>query len=121
MVESTPALEIVQKYHQAWTTGDVDGAMEYVADDVVVHAPGADITGKDSYREYLRGFTAVMTGLTELAALGGDDRAVLFYFPHTAVTKTAPASECFRVDQGLIRESHLVFDRMSYAPPSGQA
>jgi ketosteroid isomerase-like protein len=120
MVASTPALEIVEKYHNAWTTGDLDGAMDYVADDVTVHAPGEEITGKDAYREYLGGFMTMLTGLTNLASFGDDTTAVLYYFPHTPFTQTAPTAEFFTVADGKISESHLVFDRMSFGPPPEQ-
>jgi ketosteroid isomerase-like protein len=30
------AFEIVQKYHRAWTSGDVDAAMEFVAEGIVL-------------------------------------------------------------------------------------
>lgn len=94
--------------------------MGYVADEVVVHAPGAEIAGKGAYREYLGGFMQMLTGLTNLAAFGDDDGAVLYYFPHTPFAQTAPAAEFFTVTDGKISESHLVFDRMSFGPPPEQ-
>lgn len=44
------AYDIVKKYHHAWTSGDVEQAMECVADDIICHAPGGDLEGKDVYR-----------------------------------------------------------------------
>lgn len=117
MTSTTTALDVVSAYHAAWTSGDLDAAMDLVADDVAVHAPGDEIKGKDAYREYLGGFLQIMTGHTPQAAFGDAERAVLFYFPHTPVTQTAPASESFVVADGKIQESHLVFDRLSYGPP----
>ncbi|TKW69825.1 MAG: nuclear transport factor 2 family protein, partial [Staphylococcus hominis] len=37
---SDSALTVVTTYHEAWTGGDLDKAMSFMADDVVVHAPG---------------------------------------------------------------------------------
>ena len=34
------AAEVVRRYHQAWTGGDLDGALACVADDIVCHVPG---------------------------------------------------------------------------------
>lgn len=45
------AYNTVQKYHRAWTSGDIDTAMSYVADDITCRAPGVDLDGKDAYRE----------------------------------------------------------------------
>lgn len=114
------ALQTALEYHCAWTSGDLDGAMAYVADEFVCHAPGEVLTGKEAYREYLGGFLQINTGLTDVAAFGDNEHALLFYYPHTDVTSTAPAAEHFTVRDGQIVESLLVFDRLSFAPPSEQ-
>jgi len=120
VVTSTPhstALETASAYHRAWTSGDLDGAFAYVADDITCRAPGGDITGKEAYRSYLGGFSQMMTGLTDVAAFGEDEHALLFHNPRTAVTSTAPAAEHFTIRDGKIVESRLVFDRLSFGPP----
>lgn len=116
----SPALKTALAYHQAWTGGDLEGAMTYVADDIVCHAPDGDITGKEAYYTYLHGFAQIMTGLTDVASLGDEERVMLFYYPHTAVTSTAPAAELFTIRNARIVESLLVFDRLSFAPPQEQ-
>lgn len=115
---SNSALDVVTAYHEAWTRGDLDKAMIFVAEDIVVHAPGKDINGREQYREYLGGFMRIMEGHTPHAAFGDDSTAVLYYFPHTPFTQSAPVSECFLVKSGEIKEIHLVFDRLSYGPPN---
>jgi ketosteroid isomerase-like protein len=112
------ALDTVLDYHRAWTTGDIDQAMSNVAEDIVCHAPGEDLIGKDAYRGFIAGFAPNLTGLSEVASFANGDRVALFYYPHTAVTSTAPAAECFTVRDGLIIESVLVFDRLSFASPN---
>lgn len=122
-VTSTPpsrALQTASAYHRAWTSGDLDSAFAHVADDILCRAPGGDITGKDAYRSYLGGFSQMMTGLTDVAGFGDDEHALLFYYPHTAVTSTAPAAEHFIIRDGKIVESRLVFDRLSFGPPPQQ-
>ncbi len=61
-----------------------------------------------------------MTGLTDVAAFGDQEQALLFHCPHTAATSTAPAAERFTLRDGQIVESRLVFDRLSFAPPQAQ-
>lgn len=117
---ASTALETVVDYHRAWTSGDLDRAMARVADDIVCHAPGGDLVGKDAYREYLADFLPSLTGLTDVASLADADHVALFYYPHTAVTGTAPAAEYFTVRDGAIVESLLLFDRLSFAPQPGQ-
>jgi ketosteroid isomerase-like protein len=114
---TSTALDTVLDYHRAWTSGDIDQAMSKVADDVVCHAPGGDLTGKDAYRGFIAGFAPNLTGLRDVASFADGDHVALFYYPYTAVTSTAPAAECFTVRDGLIAESVLVFDRLSFTPP----
>ncbi len=117
---ASTALDIVSDYHRAWTGGDVDRAMDLVADDIVCRAPGGDLVGKDAYREFLAGFAPSLTGLTDIGRFADGDRVALFYYPHTAATTTAPAAECFTVRGGVITENVLLFDRLSFGPPSQQ-
>lgn len=111
------AYDIVKQYHDAWTGGDVDHAMTYVADDIVCRAPGVDLDGKDAYRGFIGGFAPMLTGIGDIAEFADGDRVALFYYPQTAATSTTPAAEYFTVRDGRISESVLIFDRLSYGPP----
>lgn len=112
------ALDTVLAYHRAWTSGDVDTAMTYVSDDIACRAPGADIAGKAGYQGFIGTFAPNLTGLTDIAHFADDDHVALFYYPETAATQTAPAAEYFTVADGKIVSSVLIFDRLSYMPPS---
>ena len=111
------AYDTVQKYHRAWTSGDINAAMSYVADDISCRAPGVDLDGKDAYREFIGGFAPMLTGIGDIAEFTDGDRVALFYYPQTAATSTAPAAEFFTVREGRIAQSVLIFDRLSYGPP----
>ncbi len=113
---TSSAATIVRHYHQAWTSGDIDGAMALVADDINCRAPGGDLAGKDAYRGFIGGFAPMLTGIGGIAEFAEGNRVALFYYPETAVTSTAPAAEFFTVTNGKISESVLIFDRLSYAP-----
>lgn len=115
MAETT-AYDIVMNYHRAWTSGNIDKAMTYVSDDIVCNAPGVTLDGKHHYREYLAGFAPRLTGIGDIAEFANDNRIALFYYPQTAVTRTAAAAEYFTVENGQIVSSVLVFDRLSYGP-----
>jgi len=114
------AISIVQAYHQAWTTGDVDRALTYVSDDVRCFAPDEKVTTKQDWRRYLAGFAPRLTAAPEHARMTAGDQVALWYFPQTAMTKTTLASELFTVRQGQIAEIRLAFDRLSYLPPPQQ-
>jgi ketosteroid isomerase-like protein len=77
----TSASEIVQDYHLAWTSGDVDRAMTRVADDITCIAPGQHLTGKEAYRAFIAGFAPALTGLSDIASFTDGDRVALFYYP----------------------------------------
>lgn len=111
------AHEIVKRYHRAWTGGDIEQAMGYVADDVTCRAPGVDLEGKDAYRGFIGGFAPMLTGIGDIAEFVDGERVALFYYPRTEATSTAPAAELFTVRDGRIAESVLIFDRLSYGPP----
>ncbi|MDN5657101.1 nuclear transport factor 2 family protein [Brevibacterium sandarakinum] len=110
------AQDVVSRYHHAWTSGDIDGAMDLIDEDIACRAPGADLEGKEAYRSFIGGFAPMLTGISDIAAFAEADRVALFYYPETAATTTAPAAEFFTVREGLISESVLIFDRLSYGP-----
>jgi ketosteroid isomerase-like protein len=114
---SSSALDVVLDYHQAWTSGDVDRAMKRVSDDFVCQAPDGRLE-KEAYREYLAGFVKHLTGAPDVARFSEGDHVALIYYPQTAMTKMTPATEYFTVRDGVIVESLLIFDRLSYAPPN---
>lgn len=112
------AYDTVKKYHHAWTSGDIDTAMRLVADDVRCRAPGVDLEGRDDYRAFIEGFAPMLTGIGEIAEFADGDRVALFYYPQTRATVITPAAELFTVTAGVISESVLIFDRISYGPPA---
>lgn len=111
------AYDTVQKYHRAWTSGDMDTAMSYVADDITARAPGLNLEGRAAYRGFIGGFAPMLTGVGDLTEFTDADRVALFYYPQTAATRTAAAAELFTVKDAKIVASVLIFDWLSYGPP----
>ncbi|RBP63637.1 ketosteroid isomerase-like protein [Brevibacterium sanguinis] len=116
MTQST-AYDTVQQYHRAWTSGDIDTAMNLVSDEITCRAPGVDLEGKEAYREFIGGFAPMLTGISDIAEFADGNRVALFYYPQTAGTSTTPAAEYFTVENGKIASSVLIFDRLSYGTP----
>lgn len=111
---------VVQAYHQAWTSGDLEQALTYVADDVRCFAPDESVATKDDWHEYLTNFVPMLTGAPEHARMAEGNRVALWYFPQTSVTATTLASELFTVEDGQIVEIRLAFDRLGYIPSEQQ-
>lgn len=109
------ALDVAMAYYQSWTSGDLDRAMTYVADDVVCEAPSGQVVGAEAYREFLAGFVPTVTGSKLIAAFGDDQTAVMIYDVHTRLVEHAPTGECFTVRDGKIVHSWLIFDRVPFA------
>jgi ketosteroid isomerase-like protein len=114
------AVSIVEAYHRAWTSGNVDQALTLVSDEVRCYAPDEDVTTKSDWHQYLAGFVPMLTGAPEHARMANDDQVALWYFPQTAATRTTLASELFTVRDGQIVEIRLAFDRLGYVPREQQ-
>lgn len=115
---TSPARDTVLRYHQAWTSGDIETAMDCVADEINCRAPGVDLVGKEAFRAFIAGFAPNLTGIGDIAEFVDGDKVALFYYPRTATASTAPAAEYFTVAGGKIVKSIIIFDRLSYAPPA---
>ena len=114
---TTAAADVVQAYHDAWTSGDIDRAVALLDDSAVCHAPDPDITTKADWREYLAAFVPMLTGAPELTRMTDGNRVALWYFPQTDTAKSILASELFTVEDDRIIEIRLAFDRLGYMPP----
>jgi hypothetical protein len=112
---TSPALQIALAHHRAWTGKDLEAAMTYIADDVVLDAPPGRITGIQAYREFLAPFAEQFLIRAEvIAAFGGDSTALLMYDTETVPAKSAPAAECVTVRDGKIVYNRFIFDRLPF-------
>jgi hypothetical protein len=109
-----PALQVALAYHRAWTGGDIDTAMAYIADDIVCDAPAGRVEGRDAYRAFMAPFVQMLVGSQLIAAFGDDDTALVMYDTETTLVPSAPGCECVTVASGLIIRSRFVFDRTPF-------
>lgn len=77
--EPGAALQVAQAYHRAWTGGDFDQAMTYIADDIVCLAPAGRLDGAEAFRGFMGPFAQILTRSSLLAAFGDEDTAVVMY------------------------------------------
>ena len=128
MTETTsPALRTALAYFQAWTSHDLDKAMEYIADDIVCDAPAGRLEDREAYLGFMRPFVQILTGSALIAAFGDDTTAVVVYDTKTVPVASAPAAECVIVTDGKITYNRFIFDlapfdaaRQTARPPDRQ-
>lgn len=111
MTNDSAALATAVAYFQAWTGGDFEQAMTYVADDIVCQAPAGRLEGAEAFRAFMGPFSQIVTRAELLAAFGDDTTAVLIYDTDTVSVKDAPGAECHTVVDGRITHIRIIFDR----------
>ena len=109
-----PALETALAYHRAWTGGDFERAMTYIADDIVCEAPAGRIEGADAFRGFMGPFARILTHANLIAAFGDDGTALLMYDTGTVPVASAPGAECLSVRDGTITHLRIIFDRAPF-------
>ena len=101
-------------YHRAWSGGDFDAAMQFVADDVVVLAPAGRLDGAAAFRSFMGPFSGMVTRYQRTAAFGDETTAVIVYDTDTVPVADAPGAECVRVADGRITWMRIIFDRAPF-------
>ncbi len=116
---STPK-QIALAYHRAWTSHDMDAAMDYVAEDVVCDAPPGRMRGAAALRGFMGPFADMLTSSELLAAYGDEGGAVVIYDTANRAVASAPAAEFHQVRDGRITAMRIVFDRLPFALARGE-
>ena len=112
---TSQALQTALAYYRAWTGHDFDRAMDFIADDVVCHAPAGRLDGAAALRGFMEPFAQIVTRSELLAAFGDDRTALLMYDTDTRPVRHAPGAECITVAGAMIIEIRIVFDRVPFA------
>jgi SnoaL-like domain len=114
MTNHSVALDTALAYHRAWTTGDFELAMTYVADDIICLAPAGRLDGAEAFRAFMGPFARLLIRAELLAAFGDETTAMLMYDTETVPVSTAPAAELVKVVDGRIVELRIIFDRAPF-------
>ena len=114
MTEHETPLKTLLAYHDAWSSGDFDAAMTYVADDLVCDAPAGRLVGGAAFRAFMGPFAAMVTRYERLAAFGDDRIAVIVYDTDTRAVDGAPGAEVVTVADRRIATMRIVFDRLPF-------
>lgn len=112
MTATRTVLETALAYHKAWTGGDLDQAMTYIADDVICEAPFGRFEGSAAFRGFLEPFVQRLVGSTVIAEFGDERTAVIVYETTTPLVAGEPAADHLVVEDGEITQVRMIFDRL---------
>jgi hypothetical protein len=103
--------QLIETYHNAWTTGDFVTARRCLADDLDFKGSIDTFHKADDFAGELKRFHSMLRGVKLLKSFFGQDGAALLYDCDTVtpagVIRTA---EFFSTSDGKISEIRLVFD-----------
>jgi SnoaL-like domain len=107
---ANPAQKIAEGFVRAWTGGDVETALTFVADDVVCEAPNGTFKGVDGLRQFLAPFVSTITSATVIDVLGDDTHAAAVYVTETPFLKNFRGMDYLTVVDGKITHVISHFD-----------
>ena len=114
--------ELVETYHQAWTTGDFVTARRCLADDLDFKGSIDTFQRAEDFVGALERFQTMLRGVKLLKKFFDQRGAALLYDCDTVspagVIRTA---EFFSIDSGKIKEIRLVFDASELRKLMGSA
>jgi hypothetical protein len=110
MSAETNPIDVATAFTKAWTSGKLDEAASYVADDVVFDGPMQKSTGKKPYVEGLSKLAAEISGVRIIAAYGDDSHALLMYGLLTGRYGTLTCAKHLTFRDGKIERDQLAFD-----------
>ncbi|GMQ85858.1 MAG: hypothetical protein BMS9Abin07_1426 [Acidimicrobiia bacterium] len=109
---------VVRTYLDAFTSGDIDGAMDLIADDFSFAGPIVQSEGKQAFVEGSQAAQAIAKGYTMLRQFeDGDDVVSLYEFElgAPATPGTVLMSEWNTVRHGKLTSARLVFDTAQFS------
>ncbi len=112
MTEHSTPVAIARAFTEAWTSGDLDTAARYVAEDVVFDGPLGHVEGKHAYLEGLKGLAQAvdLTGARVLATFGDEAQALIMYDLITSRFGTLTCAKFLTFRDGTILKDRLTFD-----------
>lgn len=110
------AREIVERYKQAFGSGDVQGARSLLAEDFHFQGPFEEFHSPDDYLQSLAKLAPIVTGMDVKKVLADGDDVVTIYDLQTSTPAGAsPVAEWATVRGGKIAELRAYFDARPFA------
>jgi ketosteroid isomerase-like protein len=116
------AMSVVERYKQAFGSGDVGEARALLADNLHFVGPIDEFHSADEYLQSLAKLGQIVTGTDVKKVLADEDDVVTIYDLHTNTPAgTSAVAEWATVKGGRIVELRVYFDARPFAAMFGQA
>jgi len=107
--------EIVERYFDAWTSGDFETARSLLHDDMSFRGPIDTFETADALLGSIKGLAQIVTGAERRGLIADGNQVAVVYDLHTGPVPTAPVAEWYRVEQGKIVSMEAFFDARPFA------
>jgi ketosteroid isomerase-like protein len=107
--------EIVERYFDAWTSGDFETARSLMQDDMSFRGPIDTFDDADALLSSIKGLSQIVTGAERRGLIAEGDQVCVVYDLHTAPVPTAHVAEWYRVEHGKIASMEAFFDARPFA------
>lgn len=104
------ALSVVRRYHERWTGGDYERAIDLLAPTLQVEVPINDYPTVESFAEALRGFGQLVTRIELLSETSNQDEVMLLYDMQVNQLGELRVAEHFTVADGKIVRLRQIHD-----------
>ncbi len=118
---ATDTKQLAEGYAKAWTSGDVETALTFLADDVVCDAPAGQVNGVAEYRPFTQEFVDRLVSATITKVLADAESAAIVYSFDTQWIKNFRCSEYMTIENGKIKHITTIFDRLPMAEAAKHA
>jgi hypothetical protein len=112
MIEQTTPAALSRTFTEAWTSGRIDAAANYVAEGVIFDGPLGHVEGKVAYLESLERLARNLgvTSARVVAAFGDAEQALIMYELLTDRYGVLLCAKLVTFRDGLIQRDRLTFD-----------
>ncbi len=108
MSDKETTRKIVEGYSKAWTSGDIETARSYLADDLEFRGSIDNFNDADSLINAISVFLNILNSVQTISTFYDESEAILMY--DCVTDSPAGTIRTFKIDGGKIKEIKLVFD-----------
>jgi ketosteroid isomerase-like protein len=111
-----PARETVERYFDAWTSGDFATARELLHDNVTFSGPIDSFDNADALIETLKGLSQILVDARRRGIVSEGEHTCLIYDLETGPAGITPVAEWYAVRDGKVASLEAFFDARPFAP-----